>query len=293
MEHTQSSKDFCPSCGGTHLDVHSTVVDHFLTKELFVLKRCNTCSFLFTTPRPSLDKIGEYYKSEDYVSHSSTKKGLVNTVYGWVRNYTLKQKTKLISRLVTGRDLLDIGAGTGHFAAKAKQKSWNVTGLEPDPDARKVAKELNKIDLEDLSLLQSLENQFDCVTMWHVLEHVYNLNEDLDKIATLIKSNGVFVIAVPNYTSFDAQYYQEEWAAYDVPRHLYHFSPKTIVSIIEKRGFDFEEILPMKFDSYYVSMLSEKYRKGSIFNAIRVGFLSNMKAGKDKCSSQIYIFRKK
>lgn len=284
----------CPACGHQDQTHHLHVVDHFLSKESFELKRCLACQLVFTNPRPSIEKISDYYKSEDYVSHSSTKKGLVNSVYNWVRNYTLNKKVKLISSLVSGRQLLDIGAGSGHFVGRAKNAGYSVLGLEPDADARKVAKDLNGVDLENLDRLYELSPAtYDVVTMWHVLEHVYNLSDDVKQIASLIQSNGVWVIAVPNYTSFDARYYGAHWAAYDVPRHLYHFEPNSIIPFIEKNGFTFEKMLPMKFDSYYVSMLSEKYKGGSLLNALRIGWLSNLRSKNGKCSSQIYVFRKK
>lgn len=248
---------------------------------------------MFTNPRPSLEHIGDYYKSEEYVSHSSTKKGLVNKAYGWVRSYTLKKKISLLKQLTNGKKLLDIGAGTGHFLSKAKESGYTVLGLEPDEDARKVALSESGVELKDLSLLHELNEGFDIVSMWHVLEHVYHLQQDLEKIASLVNQNGVLIIAVPNYTSFDAHYYKEYWAAYDVPRHLYHFSPKSIIPLVESKGLKFEKMLPMKFDSYYVSMLSEKYKGGSMLKALRIGFLSNSKAKEGLSSSQIYIFRKK
>jgi 2-polyprenyl-3-methyl-5-hydroxy-6-metoxy-1,4-benzoquinol methylase len=291
VEHLNQSN--CPSCGASSLNTYLTVKDHFLSKEDFKLDLCSTCNLLFTNPRPTLDQIGDYYKSEDYVSHSSTKKGFVNKVYAWVRSYTLKKKISLIKELTPGRKLLDIGAGTGHFLAKAKESGYSVLGLEPDQDARKVALSENEIELKDLSLLHELNQSFDIISMWHVLEHVYNLQMDLDKIVSLVNQDGVLIIAVPNYTSFDAQHYKEYWAAYDVPRHLYHFSPKSIIPLIESKGLKFEKMLPMKFDSYYVSMLSEKYKGGSMLKAMRIGFLSNLKAKEGLSSSQIYIFRKK
>jgi 2-polyprenyl-3-methyl-5-hydroxy-6-metoxy-1,4-benzoquinol methylase len=290
VEHLNQST--CPACGAASISTYLTVSDHFLSKENFNLDLCGSCNLLFTNPRPTLDRIGDYYKSEDYVSHSSTKKGFVNKVYGWVRSYTLKKKISLLKELSSGKKLLDIGAGTGHFLAKAKESGYSVLGLEPDEDARKVALSENGIELKDLSLLHGLEESFDIISMWHVLEHVYNLQTDLDKIVSLVNRKGVLIIAVPNYTSFDAQYYKEFWAAYDVPRHLYHFSPKSIIPLIESKGLKFEKMLPMKFDSYYVSMLSEKYRGGSMLKALRIGFLSNSKAKEGLSSSQIYIFRK-
>ena len=292
MEHTLTHN--CPACNHDQATSFLEVKDHFLSKEVFTLLTCNSCKLVYTTPRPSLETIGNYYKSEDYVSHSSTKKGLVNSVYNKVRNYTLNQKVKLVKRLVTGRDLLDVGAGTGHFLKRAQDNGFSVLGLEPDEDARKVAHEQNNVNLQTLDSLSTLTpSSYDCVTMWHVLEHVYNLQEDTKQIASLIKEKGVWIIAVPNHTSFDGTHYGSFWAAYDVPRHLYHFSPATIVPFIEQLGFKLEEQLPMKFDAYYVSMLSEKYKGGSLFNALRIGWLSNMRSKNGKCSSQIYVFRKK
>lgn len=292
MEHTLAHN--CPACNHNQATSFLEVPDHFLSKEVFTLLTCDNCRLVYTTPRPSLETIGNYYKSEDYVSHSSTKKGLVNSVYNKVRNFTLNQKVKLVKRLVTGRDLLDVGAGTGHFLKRAQDNGFSVLGLEPDEDARKVAREQNNVNLQTLDSLSTLTpSSYDCVTMWHVLEHVYNLQEDTKQIASLIKEKGVWIIAVPNHTSFDGTHYGSFWAAYDVPRHLYHFSPATIVPFIEQLGFALEEQLPMKFDAYYVSMLSEKYKGGSLFNALRIGWLSNMRSKNGKCSSQIYVFRKK
>ncbi|MDH4472093.1 MAG: class I SAM-dependent methyltransferase [Fluviicola sp.] len=292
MEHTIEHN--CPACNNGQAIIFLEVTDHFLSKEPFTLLKCESCGLVYTTPRPPLEKIGDYYKSEDYVSHSSTKKGLVNSVYNKVRNYTLNQKVKLVKRLVSGRDLLDVGAGTGHFLKRAQDNGFTVLGLEPDEDARTVARDQNNVTLQTLDSLSTLSpDSYDCVTMWHVLEHVYNLQEDTKQIASLIKEKGVWIIAVPNHTSFDGTHYGSYWAAYDVPRHLYHFSPETIVPFIEQLGFTLEEQLPMKFDAYYVSMLSEKYKGGSLLNALRIGWLSNMRSKNGKCSSQIYVFRKK
>lgn len=289
-----NENQICPACNGTTTSYFLEVKDHFLSKEQFALLKCATCFLVYTTPRPSLEKIGDYYKSEKYVSHSSTKKGLVNSVYNTVRNYTLSQKVKLVQRLVEGRSLLDLGAGTGHFLERAQNSGFAVTGLEPDEDARRVAKEQNGIELQTLDKLYALQPEsVDCVTMWHVLEHVYNLQEDAKQIASLIRKGGAWIIAVPNLTSFDARHYGAFWAAYDVPRHLYHFSPASIVPFVEQFGFQIEEMLPMKFDAYYVSMLSEKYKGGSLLNALRIGWLSNLRSKNGKCSSQIYVFRKK
>ena len=290
----QNEQNSCPACGSNQAIPYLEVKDHFLTGEVFQLLKCSDCELIYTTPRPDKDKIGNYYKSEDYVSHSSTKKGIVNSIYNVVRNYTLNQKVKLVQSLVEGKELLDVGAGTGHFLKRAQDNGFSVLGLEPDPDARNVGKDQLQVELKDLSELYSLsKKKYDALTMWHVLEHVYDLKSDTEQFISLIKSGGVFIIAVPNYTSYDAEYYKEFWAAYDVPRHLYHFSPASIIPFVEQFGLTLEKMLPMKFDAYYVSMLSEKYKGGSLLNAFKIGNKSNRRAKNGKCSSQIYVFRKK
>lgn len=292
MEHIL--QPICPSCGSDTADFVMDVKDHFLSKEDFKLYKCLSCDLVYTWPRPEESRIGDYYKSEEYVSHSSTKKGLINTAYSSVRNYTLRQKLKLVNSLTNGRKLVDIGAGTAHFARLMNDNGYEVIGLEPDADARKVALQENGVVLRPIQELYELGRDCaDVVTMWHVLEHVYNLKPDLAQITLLIRQNGILIIAVPNHTSADAQQYGPFWAAYDVPRHLYHFSPLSIKKLIEPFGFTLEKQLPMKFDAYYVSMLSEKYKGGSLLSALKNALKSNRRAGADKSSSQIYIFRKK
>lgn len=265
-----------------------------ITKEVFSIVKCDACSFHFTNPIPSERVIGDYYKSEEYISHSSSKSGLINKAYNMVRNITLKRKVKLIQRLSKGKNLLDIGAGTAHFLNEAKTAGFNVQGLEPDADAKKFAQSEFGLSLDDLSAITQIETASkDVITMWHVLEHVYHLKRDLSEFVRVLKNDGVLIIAVPNMSSWDAQHYGDFWAAYDVPRHLYHFQEKTIQNLMEQFDMKCVEILPMKFDAYYVSMLSEKYKGGSFINGILNGQKSNSKAKKHGFSSQIYIFRKK
>ena len=283
----------CPVCEHTEFQKFLNVKDWMITKEDFTIVKCSNCGFHFTNPIPSESVIGNYYKSEEYVSHSSSNKGIINRVYSIVRNYTLKQKVKLISDHTNGRCLLDIGAGTGHFLNLAQSKGFQIQGLEPDVDARSFAKQNFDLTLEPLDKLVNISTESkDIVTMWHVLEHVYQLKRDLNEIVRTMKSGGVFFIAVPNMSSWDAQHYKEYWAAYDVPRHLYHFQENTIKKLIETFGLVHKDTLPMKFDSYYVSMLSEKYKGGSALQGIINGFKSNLQASQFGYSSQIYVFVK-
>jgi ubiquinone/menaquinone biosynthesis C-methylase UbiE len=283
----------CPVCDHTETSNHLVVKDWMITKESFTIVRCNSCGFHFTNPIPSESVIGNYYKSEEYVSHSSSNKGLINRVYNIVRNYTLKQKVALVGRYTKGKSMLEVGSGTGHFLNAAKLSGYQVEGLEPDTDARNFAQSNFNLSLNTLDHLTAIpSNSKDVVTMWHVLEHVYQLKRDLFEIVRTMKSGGVFFIAVPNMSAWDAQHYKEYWAAYDVPRHLYHFQENTIKKLIETFGLVHKDTLPMKFDSYYVSMLSEKYKGGSALQGIINGFKSNLLASQCGYSSQIYVFVK-
>jgi len=284
----------CPICHANDFAKILEGIDHTVSQETFTIVECKKCSFQFTNPIPELEKIGTYYKSEGYVSHTSSKKGIINRVYHVVRGFTLKQKVKLIKRFIKGCNVLDIGAGTGHFVKAVKESGFNIIGLEPDIDARRLAKTSHNIDLLSIEELYHLDqNSQDIITMWHVLEHVYNLEKDVLQISKVLKDDGTLVVAVPNKNSYDAQRYGKFWAAYDLPIHLYHFTPNDIKNLFQKVDIEVKHILPMKFDSYYVSMLSEKYRGGNLFKALWSGMISNLKAKEGTYSSQIYILQKK
>ncbi len=282
----------CPLCDSEHQEKFLDVKDNMITQEDFTIVACKDCGFRFTNPRPSQATIGSYYQDEKYVSHSSTKKGVVNWLYNQVRNVTLKQKVKLLTDRVEGRSLVDVGAGTGHFLAKAQQSGFSVQGFEPDAIARKFAKEQNGLNLKDLSDLDNVDNaSVDAITMWHVVEHLYELKPELLRIVSKLKTSGVFIMAVPNLESYDAKVYGAGWAAYDVPRHLSHFSKKDVDKLAEALNMKCVEVLPMKFDAYYVSMLSERYMKGSLIKAFINGWKSNSKSNLGGYSSQIYVLR--
>lgn len=283
----------CPVCKGTDFAHFLTCKDYTVSQESFNIVSCKACSFKFTNPRPLDSEIGKYYKSEDYVSHSDTKKGLINRLYHMVRTRTLKQKLDLISSYVSRGTILDYGCGTGMFLKTCADAGWESFGFEPDLDAKKLAEEKGlcvAISKETL-----LGNKYDIISLWHVLEHVTDLDETLHFFSKSISDKGRLIIAVPNYTSADARHYKEFWAGYDVPRHIYHFEIGTLRKLLGNYGFGLEETKPMKFDSYYVSMLSEKYKTGSMnyFTAFLSGLKSNLLAnGPSQYSSVIYIFKK-
>ena len=286
----------CPVCDGSHFSEFITCKDNTGSDESFNIVKCKNCDFAFTNPIPAEEEIGKYYESDEYISHSNTKKGLVNFLYQKVRNYTLDKKVSLLTELGLGKHLLDVGCGTGEFLDRAQQHKYIVQGIEPSSAAKQQATSNYGLAVNDESFLSSLTSaSFDFITMWHVLEHVYHLNDRLRELKRLLKDDGHLLIAVPNLKSYDAKKYKEHWAAYDVPRHLYHFSEKDIKAITTKHGLEVKETLPMKFDSFYVSTLSEKYRigKANLIPAFLTGLTSNLKASsKGGYSSQIYIIKK-
>ncbi|RFM27580.1 class I SAM-dependent methyltransferase [Deminuibacter soli] len=289
----------CPCCGQSDISPALEAEDYTVSHEHFPIWECGSCTARFTQQVPAAAAIGRYYQSAEYVSHSETRKGIINRLYHMVRSYTLQSKRKLVQATSKKEKgvLLDVGAGTGAFAAVMQEAGWQVTGLEPDDIARANAQTHHQLTLQTLDSLYSLPDaQFDVITMWHVLEHVHDLHGYLTTFQRILKPGGVLLVAVPNYTSYDAQVYGAQWAAYDVPRHLYHFSPESMRRLMQQHGFRINGYEPMWFDSYYVSMLSERYRTGknNLLRALWNGLRSNKKAASsyEKCSSVIYIMNK-
>ncbi len=290
----------CPLCGKEKFLTSHTCKDYTVSQESFVLMQCKKCSFLFTQNFPSEDKIDSYYESENYISHTNTNRGLTALLYHWVRSITLNKKAKLIKRVYPHKNgvLLDYGAGTGYFAHKMQTKQWEVEAFEKSKKARTVARARLGLHIKEESAISLLApNSIDIITLWHVLEHLEDLDGFFKLFHSLLIEQGLLIVAVPNYTSYDADHYKEKWAAYDVPRHLWHFSPTTMQKWGIKHGFVLAEHYPMHFDGFYVSILSEKNQKH--FLALLKGFYVGLKgffhalAKKERSSSMIYVFRKK
>ena len=286
----------CPNCGSGDISYILSAKDNTVSGEEFEIWECKDCTLRFTQNIPEQENIARYYQSEKYISHSDTNEGLVNKLYHLVRKRTLLKKQNLVEHSTKKKhgSILDLGAGTGAFLNTMQLAGWDSVGLEPDTTARKKARELYGLNLKESNELFSLaSDNFDAITLWHVLEHVHQLHEYVIKFRELLKKDGKLFIAVPNFTSKDAATYKKYWAAYDVPRHLYHFSPKSMEILLNTHGFILEKIQPMWYDSVYVSMLSEKYKTGKAnnVNALINGVASNLNAFFDnsKCSSLIYI----
>ena len=268
------------------------VRDYSVSKEIFELHHNPEYDLLITFPKPSLDKLPSYYESEDYISHTDGKRSLFERMYHLIKNIALKNKLKLINVQSTKGRLLDIGAGTGDFLVVAKNDGWQTSGVEPSEKAKTIA--INK-GVNFVANISDLEDHsFDVITMWHVLEHVPNLDEYIIDLKRLLKPNGTILIAVPNFKSFDANYYGRFWAAFDVPRHIWHFSKTAIEKLFAEKKMKLVEVLPMKFDSFYVSLLSEKYKTGKMnfIKAFFVGLKSNTSGKQTKeYSSHIYVIK--
>jgi 2-polyprenyl-3-methyl-5-hydroxy-6-metoxy-1,4-benzoquinol methylase len=290
----------CPVCDEKKFSAFLTCTDFFVSGEKFQIKQCDSCGFKITENIEDENNIGRYYQSEEYISHSNTSKGLVNSVYHSVRKYMLGRKRRLVEKVTGIRNgqLLDVGTGTGFFLNEMKEYGWRITGTEKSKEARDFAKKefnLDNLPTEDLFNLDG--NSFDVITLWHVLEHIHELKKNMEAFQWLLKQDGKLIIAVPNHDSTDAKHYKEFWAAYDVPRHIWHFAPKQMKQLGKKYGFKLASLHTMPFDSFYVSMLSEKYKKSkfALLGGILHGKISWLKSiiNPAKCSSVIYVFEKK
>lgn len=284
--------EVCPICRHSNFENYLICKDHSISGESFALNKCKKCELVFTNPRPKEAVLSKYYEDSNYISHANKSTNLINFLYKLVRSYTLSKKVQLIKTNSIGKTLLDYGCGTGEFLQKCTKKGYSTFGVEPNQVARIQAESKGLKVVQDLNLLNE---KFDIITAWHVLEHVSDLKKTTKELRKLLNENGLLIVAVPNLESYDSAYYKEHWAALDVPRHLYHFTQSTFGKLIEETNLHLLKTLPMQFDSYYVSMLSEKYLTGKthIFKALRIGHTSNKKAKQSgEYSSLIYILKK-
>jgi 2-polyprenyl-3-methyl-5-hydroxy-6-metoxy-1,4-benzoquinol methylase len=290
----------CPICQGTNFAFHLTCTDHSVSHETFRLLRCTSCELLITTPRPPEGDLHKYYVSQAYTSHINQGKSALDRTYLFARQFTLKWKLSLLQKYSAQKEtLLDFGCGVGEFLKIAERNGWKTAGVEPSPVARQNADPIIAKNIRSsLHDILPSPNSFDAITAWHVLEHVHTLNETLESLTHLLASDGTIFIAVPNYNSWDARHYKNYWAAYDVPRHLWHFNIHSMTRLLSAHTLKVVSIVPMRLDAFYVSLLSEKYKNGAI-NASALtktvvnGVRSNYSARNNtEYSSLIYIVRR-
>ena len=270
-----------------------TVKDFSVSGESFSLLLNEEYQILKTHPQPTLDKLGSYYEFEDYISHTDGKRTLFEKMYHFIKRKAIRDKVSLINshQPLKGR-ILDIGAGTGDFLLECKNQNWEILGIEPNDKAKGIAVGKGIKFGDTIEKLES--NSFDVITMWHVLEHVPDVEHQVAELKRLLKPSGTIIIAVPNFKSYDANHYKEFWAAYDVPRHLWHFSKTAIEKLFDKQNMNLEDIKPMWFDSFYVSLLSEKYKTGKMnfISGFFIGLISNVSGFfKKEFSSHIYVLK--
>jgi 2-polyprenyl-3-methyl-5-hydroxy-6-metoxy-1,4-benzoquinol methylase len=290
----------CPLCKSGHFLNHREVIDNAVSKETFILCKCTNCQLLFTNPRPTDEEIGPYYNFPAYFSHEDKAKNFTQWVYQQVRNYSISKKVKFIRSLKNKGSLLDYGCGTGEFIFAAKKKGWKVKGIEPSEKARGLANSKlgNKVKSNITELKK--DSSFDVITLFHVLEHIHDIRKTIKTILKHLKPTGYLIIAVPNHESWDGIHYEKNWAGWDVPRHLYHFNLAAMEQFKTEFDLELKDIKPMKFDSFYVSLLSEGYQNPgastlkNYWRAIKSGLKSNSSAKTPgHYSSNIFIFQKK
>ena len=300
MKHLESASfielDNCPLCGSSNHIVYLSTQDYFLSGEYFKINECSVCGHLFTNPQPTGEHIGKYYKSDRYLSHKENPESLFERMYASVRWLNLRTKYKQVTAGLSGGKLLDYGCGRGDFLAIASGRKWECIGIEQDEDARKIAEKSHNLKvLPTNAPVDTFQSQFDLITMFHVLEHIPDLHSIMNNLNNWLKDNGRLAIALPNPRSYDALHYGQYWAAWDVPRHLHHFKTETIIRLAGQYGLQLKTVHAMYWDAFFVSVLSEEYKKSKLplIKSVAIGFLSNFKAMRSKqFSSLLYLFSK-
>lgn len=286
--------DRCPVCKSNKIKYQITAEDFLVTREKFQIYGCLVCGLRFTNPRPNDDQLASYYDSHEYISHGNETSSLVTGLYKIARTFTLRKKRQLIEKISSNKRLLDVGCGTGHFIEYCQQYGWQVNGVEPNQIARTQAEAKTKIIIQQ-DISEVVDATYNVITLWHVLEHLPDLEQIINKLKYLLAPGGTLIIAMPNYEAFEATVFKEYWAAYDVPRHLYHFNRKAVAHLTKLHGLKIVRTYPMKLDSFYISLLSNKNKSNAnkYINSFITGLLSNIYAIKSKnYSSLIYQIEK-
>lgn len=288
----------CPICEHDQLDLYLKVKDYSISNELFDLFQCKSCKFVFTGNPPAEKSIHSYYESEGYISHSDSQQGLINKLYHIGRRFMLNYKLSVVDNLPFYDNVIDIGSGTGYFVSKLENSGYHVRGVEPSERARKLSNDLNgRVPFKSVNEVIESKKEFEVATMWHVLEHMYDLPTSMEQIDDVLGSKGYLILGLPNRKSFDAWHYGHHWAGYDVPRHLYHFCPGDIDQMAKKHNYQVVSKKRLPLDALYCSLLSESYKKSHLVGQIRAGIIGitsyiNSLISVNNCSSIIYVLQK-
>ena len=289
----------CPLCSSEKIGLQLVCTDHFISKKEFTIFKCSDCDFSFTQDYPEETEIARYYESDSYISHSDTSEGFSNKLYRIARRVMLTRKKWLIKKF-TGLNkgtILDIGSGTGHFVGTMKNAGWQAKGIEINEKARNFTLSHFGLEVFTPDKISTFESDsFDCITLWHVFEHFHDPFNYISEICRILKPGAICVIALPNCSSYDAKHYNRFWAAWDVPRHLWHFNPATFRLFSEKTGFLLKDLRILPLDVFYISQMSEKYKSSSLpfmkgmMKGLIFAFLSVF--NKSRSSSVMYVLRK-
>jgi len=265
--------------------------DYLISNERFVIKEVKN-GLLKTTPNISDSEIYKYYSSGDYLSHNRSV-SFLSLIYTFASKYMLKRKADLISKYInTGDCFLDFGCGIGELVLKMKSRGFVSCGVENNLNAYNACLKKNISVFKDLI---SLKSKFNLISCWHSLEHLSDFTTTLSMFNKLINKNGYLIVAVPNHESFDSKYYGKFWAGYDVPRHRFHFNKDALIRIVEDSNFEMIDSSPMFLDAFYISILSEKYKKNffSFFKGVLIGTVSTFSYLITKnASSHYFVFKK-
>lgn len=290
----------CPACQATTATDLFQARDHLVSGREFLIRRCTNCGMGWTVDPPAEEDAGKYYVSDEYISHTDSKQSLADRLYHLARGFMLKRKGKLVDSAVgkSAGIMMDFGSGTGYFAAFMQQRGWQVTGIELSEMARNYSVERFGIRAIGPQQVRDLPSaSADCVTFWHVLEHLYDPAGWMDEVKRILKDDGRCIIALPNFASADAEWFGKRWAALDVPRHLWHFSPQAFREFAEKQGFVCESTSALPLDLFYISLLS--YRNDGKGMPLARGVLTGVVIAlrslfrRDSASSLVYVLSKK
>ena len=247
--------------------------DYLVTHESFFVEEKEK-GISFTHPVIADEEIDKYYNTTAYLSHSSNKT-LISFFFDLFSNIMVKKKTSFMLGLGGVSAYLDYGCGIGKLISSMNKKGVASYGYDTSSLAISVC---NNKSLNASSNLDDLPNKYDLISFWHSLEHVSDYTKVLKKTKKMLSKNGTMVVALPNYDSFDAKFYSKFWAAYDTPRHRVHFTKKGFIKAASQLGFEVVKTKPLFLDSFYISMMSEKYKQSLFYflKGLFIGALSNL-----------------